>query len=60
MTTGLATFIVLVSSLVNLMSTKLRLIILLTHSLEANSFEQQILYEVKSHRFFKILQHLTS
>ena len=44
----------------NLMSTKLRLIILLTHSLEANSFEQQFLYEVKSHKYFKNLQLLTS
>ena len=44
----------------NLMSTKLRLIISLTHSLEANSLESQFLYEVKSHRFFKILQLLTS
>ena len=39
--------------LLNLMTTKLRLIILLTHSLDANSFELQFLYEVKSHNFFK-------
>ena len=38
--------------LLNLMTTKLRLIILLTHSLDANSFELQFLYEVKSQKFF--------